>query len=228
MPERLYSEDEVDAIFARASEAEQAAPLRLPSREGLTLKDLQEIGRDAGLSPDLVLQAARSLDQPRQPVAPRFLGLPLGAARTVRLERRLTDAEWEQLVVAVRETFDARGVVRHEGSLRSWANGNLQVLVEPDGEGQRIRFRTVHGSARAMLVAGLGAMGVAVAVTLATTLTGAMDLAGAFATVGTLGIVGAGMFGFNALRLPGWARLRRRQMDQLAERVTQPGSFEDR
>lgn len=221
MPERRYSDDEVEAIFARASEAEQAAPRRLPSRDGLTLADLQEIGRGAGLAPELVAQAARSLDQPAQPVAPTFLGLPLGVARTVKLERRMTDAEWEHLVVALRETFEARGVVRSEGSLRSWANGNLQVLVEPDGDGQRIRFSTVHGNARAMLLGGLALMGVAAAFTIGVVVTGSMDLGDAVTRVGSTGIVGAGLFGFGALRLPGWARLRGRQMDQLAERVTQ-------
>jgi hypothetical protein len=47
MPERRYDDDEVEAIFARASEAEAGAPRRLHSSEGLTLADLQEIGRDA-------------------------------------------------------------------------------------------------------------------------------------------------------------------------------------
>jgi hypothetical protein len=221
MPERRYSDDEVEAIFARASEAEQALPRRLPSRDGLTLTDLQQIGRGAGLAPELVAQAARSLDQPRQPVAPTFLGLPLGVARTVKLERRLTDEEWEHLVVLLRETFDARGVVRSEGSLRTWANGNLHVLVEPDGDGQRIRFRTVHGNARAMLLGGLGLMGVAAAFTIGAMLTDSMGFGDAVARVWSTAVIGAGLFGVGALRLPRWARLRRRQMDQLAERVTQ-------
>jgi hypothetical protein len=31
--------------------------------------------------------------------------------------------------------------------------------------------------------------------------------------------MGLGMFGFGALQLPGWARLRRRQMDEVASRL---------
>ena len=37
---------------------------------------------------------------------------------------------------------------------------------------------------------------------------------------GTLATAGAAMFGIGALRLPGWARLRRRQMEEIAARVS--------
>ena len=48
MPERRYNDEEVAAIFERASEEEQAATQLVRSSEGLTLADLQEIGREAG------------------------------------------------------------------------------------------------------------------------------------------------------------------------------------
>src|SRR2546430_5906981 len=35
-----------------------------------------------------------------------FLGLRIGVARTVNLNRRLTDEEWERLVVQLREVFN--------------------------------------------------------------------------------------------------------------------------
>jgi hypothetical protein len=222
MTERRYTEEEVAAIFARASEAELATPRHQLAGEGPTLAELQVIGREAGIAPELVAQAARALDQPRPPVTPKFLGLPIGVARTVTLDRRLTDPEWERLVVDLRDTFEARGVVRSEGSLRHWANGNLQVLVEPDGDGQRIRFRTVNGNARAMMMAGLGVMGAAAAVALSAVLTGTFNLGDAIARVGTMALVGAGVFGLGALRVPAWAKLRRQQMAELAERLTQP------
>lgn len=219
MSERRYNDDEVEAIFARASEDEQASTQITRSAEGLTLADLQVIGREAGIAPERVTQAARSLEQTRQPTAPTLLGLPVGVSRTVTLERRLSEAEWERLVVDLRETFDARGAVRTDGSFRQWANGNLQVLVEPDGDGQRIRFRTVKGDSRALILGGLGMMGVAAATTLAAVLTGTMGATEAFASVGTIGLMGAGMFAFGALRLPGWAKQRRQQMEDVAKRL---------
>jgi hypothetical protein len=78
MPERRYTDDEVAEIFASASEREQAARGQLPSAEGLTLAELQKIGGEAGLAPDLVAQAARSLDEPRPPAPPVFLDFTWG------------------------------------------------------------------------------------------------------------------------------------------------------
>lgn len=223
MPERRYSDDEVEAIFAHASEVEPETPRQLQSVEGRTLAELQAIGQEAGLSPEAIAMAARSLDQPAQPQATRFLGLPLGVARTVKLHRRLTDAEWERLVVQLRETFEARGRLRDEGAFRSWSNGNLQVLLEPDGDGHRIRFRTLHGQSRALMLMGLGLLGVSLATTVAGMLfagTG-FDFLGAARDLGGVAVIGAAAFAYGALRLPGWARRRREQMEALARRVTQ-------
>lgn len=221
MTERRYNDEEVAEIFARASETEQASTRQLTSAsDGMTLAQLQQIGREAGLSPDLVADAARGLDQPAQPNTPLFLGLPIGAARTVRLERRLTDQEWEQLVVQLRETFQARGVVRAEGSLRQWSNGNLQVLLEPDGDSQRVRFKTIRGQARPFMLFGLGLAGVSIATFLAAVAGGAVPLTDALERTISMFVMGGGMFAVGALPLRRWARLRQEQMDNLAERLT--------
>lgn len=145
MGERRYSDDEVREIFARAAEAQvrTSAPSALPaSREGLTLRQLEEIGAEAGLDAAAIAAAARRIALRPQPPVPHVMGIANGAAYTVRLNRRLTDDEWEQFVVRLRETFRARGKAQAEGSLRSWQNGNLQVLLEPDGSGHRVRFLT--------------------------------------------------------------------------------------
>ncbi len=76
-----------------------------------------------------------------------------------------SDEEWERLVVDLRETFDARGIVRHDGALKQWTNGNLQVLLEPDEKGHRVRLRTTKGDARGMMVGGLVMFGSAAAKT---------------------------------------------------------------
>jgi hypothetical protein len=221
MTERRYNDEEVAEIFARASETEQASTRQLKSAsEGMTLSELQQIGREAGLSADLVADAARAIDQPSQPNAPVFLGLPIGAARTVRLERRMTDSEWEQLVVQLRETFQARGVVRAEGSLRQWSNGNLQVLLEPDGDSQRVRFKTIRGQARPFMMLGLGLVGVSAATFLAAIAGGAVPLTDALERTISMFLVGGGMFAAGALPLRRWARLRQEQMDNLAERLS--------
>src|SRR5688572_29338664 len=140
MTERRYSEEEIAAIFERATEAQQKSQRGQSAGSGLTLNELQQIGREIGMTPEVVAQAARSIDHRPAETSRRFFGVPIAVGRTVELERKMTDEEWERLVVDLRETFDAKGTVRHEGSLRQWTNGNLQVLLEPTAKGHRLRL----------------------------------------------------------------------------------------
>src|SRR5687767_272399 len=114
MTDRRFNEAEVAAILEKAAEAQHTNSGQLPSGEGMTLAELQAIGSEAGIDPRLVAQAANALDKPGRPTSRSFLGLPIGVGRTIELGRRLSDDEWDRLVVDLRETFDARGTIRQE------------------------------------------------------------------------------------------------------------------
>jgi len=217
MTDRRYNDKEIAAIFRAATEGPLSPQRQVPPEEGLTLADLQAIGREVGISPAAVAQAAQALDIRRETAARTFFGLPMGVARTVNLNRRLTDPEWERLVVQLREVFNARGTTRSDGSLRQWTNGNLQVLLEPTEAGHRLRFRTLHGAARASMGAGLAVFGVTATVAVATAISG--HLGDAIPEIVLLLAAGMAMIVNGALRLPGWARLRGRQMDALAAQI---------
>ena len=220
MSERRFNEAEVAAIFERAAEAQQKSQRQLPSADGMTLTELQEIGREVGIAPEQLVQAARAIELGGRQTARHFMGLPIGVGLTMDLDRKLSDQEWDRLVVDLRETFDARGKLTQEGSFRQWANGNLQVLLEPTAAGQRIRFRTVKGDAQGYIIGGLMMLGfVGVALGAAAMRGVGFDDAGLMMALGTLGTGGAAMLGIGALRVPGWARLRRRQMEEIAARV---------
>jgi hypothetical protein len=220
MSERRFNEAEVAAIFERATETQQGSALQPSSAEGLTLAELQQIGRDVGIPAESIALAAQTIGRVQMPTRRKFLGLPLGVARTVNLDRNLSDEEWDKLVVDLRETFDARGKVTSQGSLRQWTNGNLQVLLEPTAKGHRIRLRTIKSDALGMLVGGMGMVGLSAFILLLATLRGALGDRGMLLATGFLGIWGAGMFASSALRLPRWARTREQQMKEIAARVT--------
>ena len=217
MSERRYSDGEVAQILQRATEVQHHDLRQLPSAEGTTLKALQDIGREVGIAPELIAQAAHALDHGGRPTTRRFLGLPIGVGRTVDLDRRLTDAEWERLVVDLRQTFDARGTLRQDGAFRQWTNGNLQVLLEPTDSGHRLRMRTIKGNARALMVSGLGMAGITVAA-LVGALSGGL-VASEVSSVATLATLAAGLLGGGAVQLPRWARTRERQMEDISERL---------
>jgi hypothetical protein len=219
MAERRYNDKEIAAIFRAASEQEPESPQRQVARdEGLTLAELQAIGGEVGISSDAVAHAARAVDVRLDAPSRTFLGLPIGVARTVNLHRRLTDEEWERLVVQLREVFNARGRTRSEGSLRQWTNGNLQVLLEPTETGHRLRFGTLHGGARASIGAGIAVLGITATVAISSALGGTLNAA--IPGIALLFAAGVGMIATGALRLPRWARLRERQMEALAARIT--------
>lgn len=222
MAELRYNDAEVAEIFRRAAEVPSAqlqGTATAAARHGLTLAELQEIGREVGIAPTAIAFAAESVAHPGRPPIRTFLGLPVGVAHTVQLPRRLSDSEWERLVVDLRETFDARGHVASHGSLRQWSNGNLQVLLEPSDDTQRLRIRTRKGGAIGAIAGGLMMVGASVITLSMAASQGAMGDTGMAAAIGSLGVWGAGMFAMTALRLPRWARARRREMEEVAARA---------
>ena len=219
MTERRYNEAEVAAIFERATEARSSGAQLNSATDGMTLVQLQEIGAEVGISADSIASAANTVDQP-SPVAQRkILGLPLSAARTVRLDRTLTDIEWERLVAELRETFNAPGKLTSHGSLRQWTNGNLQVLLEPTATGQRIRLQSTKADAPALMFSGFGMVGASAVMMIMALVAGAITDKGMWAATGFLGAIGVTMFVSTARRLASWAHTRQQQFDAIAARV---------
>ena len=208
------------AIFERAAAAPPSGAQRNSAIDGMTLVQLQEIGAEVGISAESIALAANTVDRPIS-VAPRkFLGLPISVARTVQLERTLTDIEWERLVAELREIFNAPGKLTSHGSLRQWTNGNLQVLLEPTATGQRVRLQTTKADAPFLMITALGMFGVASAGVIAASVAGAFGDKGMLAATGFLGVVGLAILATTAPRLPRWARTRQQQFDAIAARVT--------
>jgi hypothetical protein len=143
--------------------------------------------------------------------------LPIGVERTIALERRLTEAEWERLVVELREVFRARGVVSSNGSFRQWTNGNLQALLEPIGNGHRLRITTMRRNSLFSMSVGAAMLGLGGLMSIAATISG--NLSGALPGVAILSLFGIGAIANGALRLPGWARLRGRQMEAITRQL---------
>jgi hypothetical protein len=218
--ERRYTDEEVETILKQAAEAQSTQGSLLPVGEGMTLSQLQEIAREAGISVEAVQYAARNVGSARALSTQKFLGLPLGVARTVELERKLTDEEWDRLVADLRTTFNAKGIVTQEGSLRTWRNGNLHVYLEPTATGNRLRLRTVRGGSRGLLQTGIAMVGMGALMAAAAAIKGSLSDAEFLSSVTTMMLTGGAMFGAGAVMLPSWARRRKNQMDEIADRVS--------
>ena len=147
----------------------------------------------------------------------KLVGLPIGVERTISLNRRLSEAEWEQLVVKLREVFDARGVVSSSGSFRQWTNGNLQALLEPTEKGHRLRLVTTRGASRLSMGVGTALVGFSGVLAISASMAG--HLAASIPGIAIVSLIGIGAFANGALRLPSWARRRAQQMETIASQL---------
>lgn len=140
---RRFSEKEAQRVFARAAERQHA---HAAPPDGLTLAELQEIGRAAGLDPDHIA-AAVTESEAEFASQETWHGVPVGVHRTRLLPARVSDAEWERIVDLLRAEFKARGVTEQVGRRREWLSAGqpgsfaTRVTVEerPDGDLVTIR-----------------------------------------------------------------------------------------
>lgn len=218
MTERRFSDDEVAQIFERATSGHALQATR--AAEGMTLAELQSIGKEVGIPAEQITRAALSLSSSEAKSTQRFLGMTTGVGHIVHLDRKLTDEEWERFIVEVREIFNARGTMTSQGSLKQWSNGNLQVLLEPTDAGHRVRFKTVKGNAPVTFGVGLVMSTVAVIGEMTAVLTGVAHDVGLVASFGVLGAIGIGAAVTTALRLPRWVSARKAQMEELGARAS--------
>ncbi len=220
--ERRYHQEEIAAIFKQAAEVQEAAQRKLSPSEGLTLAELQQIGKEAGITPAFIAQAAAAVNQ-TTPALPSttYFGLPISVARTVDLPGPFSDKDWEQLVVDLRTTFRATGEIRRDGSLRQWKNGNLQALIEPTESGHRLVLRTRKGSAQPALLGGLALLMLGLTMILAMGFSRGFRLVDDTFIATLFAVLGLGIGGSTMLRLPGWVEERGQQMEEIAARVMQ-------
>jgi len=214
--ERRYTDDEVAEIFEAASTpvVPRDDPADAASPTGLTLARLQEIGKEVGIAPERIAEAAAALDKRRPPIPRRTdLGMPVSAAHIVDIPRPLTDREWSLVVADLRQTFGAWGHEDSQGGTRMWWNNNLHAVVEPTPTGYRLRLGTLKADGFAMNRVAAAAIAMSLVVAF---VGGKPD---AIPGILAIGSMGAGALAFNALRLPRWARLRERQMQDVAERT---------
>jgi hypothetical protein len=216
--ERRYTEDEVSEIFALAARVSSRSLPASAEGEGLTLRELQDIGNEAGLAPERVAQAAASLELRSEALRRRTLmGAPVSVGRIVELPREPTDREWDYLVAELRQTFDAKGVVNTSGGVREWSNGNLHAVLEQTADGHRLRLATRKGNAMEMGIMGAAFLFMSLIMLVAMVSKGKVGLELLFPAM--FATLGGGAFVANALRLPRWADERERQMEHIGERA---------
>lgn len=233
MTERRFTEREIARIFERASSIEQAEPDRrstsdealLPDRpRGLTLAQLQEIGREVGIQPEHISRAVAELDRPLPPGLEALWGPPRVARAIRSVEGPVDEQGMTRLVRIVEERVPAQGTVSEAlGAVRWTAHErhlDRQVSFEPDDRETLIRVEERYSRAIAgivhLLPAGYGVM---------FGLTMGLEWVGGTAA-GLLGAVVLGLVAFTLGRLV-WSAMARRSRARtyaLAEELAEVAS----
>jgi len=140
MAERRFTDQEIGLVLRRAVELEESSPSSgLPSARGLTLGELQDIAREAGIDPGMVSRAVEELEG-RRGIEP----LSLFGSSPVKREVRTVPGELSkeavgELIRIVDEEVAAQGTVTEAlGRIRWTSNSRFlstQVSVEPSGGG---------------------------------------------------------------------------------------------
>ena len=139
MTERRFTDREIGLILRRAVELEESSPSgSLPSgARGLTLRELQDIAREAGIDPGMVGRAAMELEGRRGLDTPSVWGPPAVRREVRTVPDELSREAIGELVRVVDQEVEAQGtVVEALGGVRWTSTGrflNTQVSVEPAG-----------------------------------------------------------------------------------------------
>jgi hypothetical protein len=140
---RQFTKDEAREILALAAERSHAARSETTAR--LTLAELEEAARAAGIDPAHVRSAAADALSPgRRAVHRTFLGVPVEVRRTRTLSGPFGPEEWTTAVEEARREFGKRGVVTDLGRTREWAShpderqAPVRVIAEPIEGGTRL------------------------------------------------------------------------------------------
>ena len=141
MPKR-FTETEAQRIFALAAERQHETGQDEP---GLSLEELEEVGRAAGLDPAFVREAAIDALRPETTgTTRRVLGMPLEFRRERFIRGTVSDEAWAQIVVDLRRQFNKAGLVTDIGPLREWrteaedSKQPVTVTLTPEREGTRV------------------------------------------------------------------------------------------
>ncbi len=216
---RQYSEKEVAAILKKAAHA--SSQDKRQAEEGLTLDELEAIGREHDIDPTAIRRAAASLDRVREASrAGTYLGVNTDVRHIARIPGPVSGDTFASIAEDCRRIFGARGHVRSDETSWEWHNGNLRVVLEPDPDsaGHRLYMSSRLGAARSMAPAGLFAAVMAAFVFLAGTFTGEPDIVPISVL---MAVVGAALYSVAHVSTRSWSAERQAQMTELGQRAAQ-------
>jgi hypothetical protein len=122
--ERKFNDEEVALIIKRAAELQQTEQTEQDTSSALSLTEVEEIAREAGIDPKLIRRAAVGLDQPAQTNRPSpWIGAPTRIVFERVVDGEIPVEEFESLIAEIRRTFGDNGLPSVLGRSLAWSSG---------------------------------------------------------------------------------------------------------
>jgi hypothetical protein len=167
LPVRRYGDSEVARILKRATELQRAEP-SAADPEGLTLAELAEIAREAGIDPNLLRRAAAEVEsrQPTNTWAEKLAGAPtrISIERTVPGE--LAPDRFDAIIPLIQRATEGQGTASAVGKTLTWSsrtenNTAAQQVLVASRDGETLirveeRFNGLAGGLFGGIVGGVG------------------------------------------------------------------------
>jgi hypothetical protein len=163
---RRYSDREVEEIVRRAAEEQVAHP----TEEGMSLRTVQQIADQVGISPERVARAARRLEARGPAASPadagagaRWLGGPMQIATERVVDGEVPESRYDDIVDEAEATFSTEGQAGTLGRSLTWRTKKpvlgkrraVQVHVTPRGGQTRIQVQERLGELAVTLYGGI-------------------------------------------------------------------------
>jgi hypothetical protein len=185
------------------------------AESGFSLAELQQAAAEVGIQPHHVAAALRELEQGRAARVP-LLGAPDAWEIERTVEGEVSEADWEEVVAAIRQKFGHGGTATPLGSALDWQSRARWASVTVSPRGGRTRIRVSLRPAEILFAPYLivfiyALVGVGAAM-------GGLHLPLPAELAIAAGIMG-GALGATRQIIQGWFRRRTRAAHELAERL---------
>lgn len=161
LDQRRFDDDEIRRILETA--VKQASARALGSGEGLTLAELKEVGREVGIPPERLEEAARALVVRREEGPVRLLGGPLVLRVERRVEGGFAPGDTPEVLSVIRRAMGHQGQVQERHGSLEWSEkgdvGDRYVSLSPRDGGTAIEGAANLSNAAVLTYVPAGSLG---------------------------------------------------------------------
>lgn len=151
MRTEAYSRDQLERIFARATELQVDALPAVPSRDAYSLAELKAIAAEAGIDPALIERAAREIAVAEESTTTGVVSRHV----EVSFPGTLSEARARRVLAAVRSSLRQQGTGEVSPSGFSWMSDGRTLLMTAYDEDGETRLRVSSNAWPGVSIGGL-------------------------------------------------------------------------